>query len=465
MRAFFCTLLFGGVCQDGAENFKKKRRGAHTEESRARAPFPPTTSPAMSTSRARVQDALNFRRPDRVPVDLGGHRTCGIAAIAYAKLKQALGIASGDTYVYDVGQQLAIVEPRVLDALGVDTVELGRAFLTQPSDWKAWTLPDGTPCRIPAYVDMRREGEDWYVYNPSGRKRAVQRKGCLYFESAAYPLADYELEDGIEPAMALLRGGELRGAAAPGNHFILDAKTAPAIAQTAREFYQNTDRAVVGLFAGSLLKATQDLFGMENTFVQMAAAPDEYEALIAAVCELYLENLEHWMTAFGDSVDVIQFADDFGSQTGPLFSPQMYRRFFKPCQKRLWDYMHAHSKAKLLLHSCGGIEPLLEDMIEIGLDAINPVQITCEGMEPAALKQKYGGRIAFWGGGCDTRDILPHGTPAQIREHVLRQCAILSPGGGFVFQQVHNIQADIPPENIIAMYEAVKEFNAGRPGS
>ena len=413
----------------------------------------------MTTPRQRVCDSLNFRQPDRVPLDLGGHRSSGISAIAYAKLKKALGISTGGIYVYDVMQQLAIVEPPVLDALGVDTIELGQAFLTQSSDWKDWTLPNGTACKIPAYVDMRKEGEDWFVYTPLGRKRTVQRKGCLYFEDASYPLAEYELEDGgIEPALEVLRSGELRGSPPPGNHFSLTAENMPELSKTAADFYRNTDRAVIGVFGGNLLETTEGIFGMENTFVQMAAAPDQYQALIEALCQMHLKNLEKWIAAFGKSVDVILFGDDLGSQNGPLVSPEMYRRFFKPCQKRMWDYVHTHCSAKINLHSCGGIEPLLDDLIDAGLDSVNPVQITCAGMEPKALKEKFGKRLTFWGGGCDTRNILPHATPAQVREHVLRQCEIFAPGGGFVFQQVHNIQADIPIENILAMVEAVHEF-------
>ncbi len=413
----------------------------------------------MKTSRDRVLDALNFRESDRVPIDMGAHRSSGIAAIAYAKLKEALGISSGGVYVYDVMQQLAIVEPPVLDALGIDTIEMGQTFLKDATDWQDWTLPDGTPCKIPAYVDARKVGEDWFIYNKkTGKARTVQRKGCLYFENVDYPFADCDLEDGVDPVYDLWASGALGASPPPGNHFGMNDPNLKTYARQAADFYKSTDRAVVGVFGGNLLETTEGLFGMENTFIQMSAYPDEYEELIERITQRHLQNLEIWLEAFGSSVDVILFGDDFGSQSAPLMSPEMYRRYFQPREKRMWELVHSRSKAKTNLHSCGSIEPLLNDLIDAGLDSVNPVQITCANMEPEKLKEKYKGRITFWGGGCDTRDILPHATPDQIREHVLRQCEILAPGGGFVFQQVHNIQADVPPENIIAMFEAARSF-------
>jgi uroporphyrinogen decarboxylase len=166
--------------------------------------------------------------------------------------------------------------------------------------------------------------------------------------------------------------------------------------------------------------------------------------------------MDRFLAAVGEHVDVILFGDDFGMQQGPQISRAMYREFFQPRQRRMWERVHQRSKAKVMLHCCGGVRELLDDMIDAGLDAINPVQITCRGMEAAGLKQDFGKRMTFWGGGCDTRAILIQGTPQQVRDHVRRQMETWSPGGDYVFQQVHNIMADVPPANIVAMFDAVR---------
>ena len=166
----------------------------------------------------------------------------------------------------------------------------------------------------------------------------------------------------------------------------------------------------------------------------------------------------------GDSIDVILFGDDLGMQSGPQISPKMYREFFKPRHARMWRRAKELAGVKVQLHCCGGVRPLLPELIDAGLDAINPVQISCKGMDAAELKRDFGSRLTFWGGGCDTHAILAHASPAEIRDHVRRQIEIFKPGGGFVFQQVHNILADVPPENVIAMLDAAYEFAGYTPG-
>ncbi len=167
--------------------------------------------------------------------------------------------------------------------------------------------------------------------------------------------------------------------------------------------------------------------------------------------------MDKYLGAVGEYINIIGFGDDLGMQTGPQMSPKMYREFFKPRHKVLWN--HAKKLCphiKVSLHCCGGVYPLLRDLIEAGLDAINPVQFNCTDMQVARLKREFGKNLVFWGGGCDTQYILKSGTPEQIRQHVKEQVEMLAPGGGYVFQQVHNILADVPPENIVAMFEAVR---------
>jgi uroporphyrinogen decarboxylase len=196
---------------------------------------------------------------------------------------------------------------------------------------------------------------------------------------------------------------------------------------------------------------------MDNYLLYMGLYPEACQRLSQALCDFYVPRLEAWLGAVGPYIDVMLFGDDLGGQNGPLMSPDMYRRYYKPWHSTLWKRAKELAPhVNIHLHSCGGIEPLLDDLIEAGLESANPVQITSKGMDPRRLKATYGDRFTFWGGGCDTRQILPHGTPDEIRAHVREQIDVFAPGGGFVFQQVHNILADVPPENVLAMFEAAR---------
>jgi len=187
----------------------------------------------------------------------------------------------------------------------------------------------------------------------------------------------------------------------------------------------------------------------------LAAEKSRAHQFLDKLVEFYLVNLEKFLGVTGEYIDIILFSDDMGGQQGPLISPQMYQEFFKSRHKIIWDRAKELSNVKVLLHCCGGIRELIPHLIDIGLDSINPVQITCAGMDPQELKNEYGKDIVFWGGGCDTRDVLPNGKPDEVSRHVKELIKIWAPGGGFVFQQVHNILANVPPENIVAMFDAI----------
>ena len=188
------------------------------------------------------------------------------------------------------------------------------------------------------------------------------------------------------------------------------------------------------------------------------AEPRRAHAFLDALTERHLRKLEKYLAAVGPSIDIILFGDDLGMQTGPQISPRMYREFFKPRHAQLWQRAKQLAEVKVMLHSCGSIRALLPDLIEAGLDAVNPVQVSCAGMEAAGLKRDFGRDITLWGGGCDTRDVLPNGTPQAVREHVREQVGVIQPGGGFVFQQVHNVMANVPAENLTAMFAAVRAY-------
>lgn len=407
----------------------------------------------MITSRERVLRAVNHREPDRVPIDLGGHRSSGIMAIAYDRLKQHLGITSGHIYVYDLVQQLAIVEPAVLDRFGVDTIELGRGFALHDEDWHDWVLPNGRPCKIPAYLQPVRVGDDWHVYHEDGTLIAIQKAGCLYFEQTCFPLmgsADADLTD-LDTPFSKVMWSALGSPPAPLGY---DPAGLAALAEGARRLRQSSERAIIGLFGANLLESGQFLFRNDVFFMLLAGEPRRAHRFLDRLVELHLGNLDKYLSAVGDQIDILLFGDDLGMQTGPQISPRMYREFIQPRQALMWARAKELSAAKIMLHSCGGLYPLIPGLIEAGLDILQPVQTTATDMEPERLKAEFGRDLCLWGGGCNTRDVLPSGTPAEVAADVRRRVGVLAPGGGFVFQQIHNIMADVPAENIVAMLDA-----------
>lgn len=409
----------------------------------------------MTTSRERVMAAVSHREPDRIPIDLGGHRSSGVMAIAYNKLKRHLGIKSGDIYVYDFVQQLAIIEPEVLDRFGVDTIELGRGFALEPGEWQDWVLPDGTPCKIPAAVHPVKIGNDWCVYHEDGALIAIQKEGCLYLEQTNWPYLasenDADFTD-LTEAFDRMMWSKVGAPPAPIGY---DPQGLEELAAGARALRESTDRAIIGLFGASLLEGGQQLFRIDNFLAMLAGDKVRTHRFLDRLVEYYLENLHKFLSAVGPYIDIILFSDDLGMQTGPQISPRTYREFFQPRQKLMWSESKRLADAKIMLHSCGGIYPFLPGLIDAGLDILQPVQTTCKDMEPERLKREFGQDLCFWGGGSNTRDVLGLASPAQVAADVRQRVTQFAPGGGFVFQQIHNVMADVPPENIAAMLDAV----------
>ena len=402
------------------------------------------------TSRERILAALNHQEPDRVPVDFSGHRSSGIAPLAYARLRRALGLAEVSLRVYDPIQQLAIVDEDVLDLLGVDTVELGRGFALHDADWADWVLPDGTPCRMPVWaVPERGEGE-WLLRTREGVAIGRMPDGAMYFDQCHWPLLDSGDQRPLEDAM---RECLWTAVASPPGPLAPDGAT---LAAGARRLRESTNRAILALFGGNLLEMGQFLYRMDRFMMMLAEEPLKVHAFLDHLLEMHLANLEKFLEATGAYVDVIVFGDDLGGQNAALLSPKMYREFFKPRHSVLWRQAKKLAGVKVMLHCCGAVRALLPDLIDAGLDAINPVQISCRGMDAASLKRDFGRDLTLWGGGCDTQSVLPFASTEAVREHVSQQVRILAPGGGFVFQQVHNIQTNVPPQNILAMFGAVR---------
>jgi uroporphyrinogen decarboxylase len=413
------------------------------------------------TRRERVLSAISHREPDRVPIDLGAMRSTGITAVAYGNLKRFLGLAAGSTDVYDVVQQLAQPEDPVLDYFEADVIDLGRAFLTADEDWKDFTLPDGSASKIPVYADFEPDGAGgWRVRSADGMIIGSMPKGAYYLSQTHFPLLgwdglDLKVLDRLPELMTRVTWAALP--TAPW-HKPLSPGHLADIRRQAKRLCETTDFAVMAGFGGNLLEWGQFLSRNDQFLIDLIDSPGKAEALLDRLTEMHLENLEKFLDAVEGYVQIIQMGDDLGTQLAPQISPRMYRRFFKPRHRLIFEKVRRRPGLHLFLHSCGAIAPLLPDLIETGVEIINPVQTSARGMEPENLKRQFGKDLTFWGGGCDTQRVLPLGTEREIDDHVRRRIETLAPGGGFVFTQVHNIMPNVPPENIVAMIEAAKTY-------
>lgn len=411
------------------------------------------------TSRERILATLSHQEPDRVPIDLGATPSSGISAIAYGRLCRHLGHDGSKTRVYDVVQQLAQPEDQVLDRFGIDVVDLGRRFNTADSDWRPITLFDGSAAEYPQWFRPEPTPQGgWRALDADGTELAMQLKDMNFYDQTCFPwLDDYPaVMDGLPAAM-----GKVLWAAmvhSPWDHAgdpgFWEKLRAEALALRA-----SSDRAIMVVVGCNLFEWGTFLRRMDNFLMDLIAEPEHVERLLEALMEIHLRTLEKVCAAVGDVVDVCRFGDDLGTDTGPFMAPATYRKLFKPQHARLCEYVHGHSSMKTFLHSCGSIHALLPDLIDAGFEIINPVQTACRDMDPARLKREFGKDVTFWGGGADTRAILNHGSPAAVRADVLERLKVFAPGGGFVFNTIHNILPDVPPENIVAMFDAVEEYN------
>ncbi|MBN1344718.1 MAG: methyltransferase [Phycisphaerae bacterium] len=402
------------------------------------------------TPRERVMTSVNHQEPDRLAVDLGAMRSTGIQAIAYNRLKAHLGLPSGWTRVYDLVQQLAEPEPGVLDLLGIDATDAGWDF---PTTWRPWSLPDGSPGEVPDWFQPRREGEAWRVY-VGDQLVAEMPPGCFYLTQLCWPMVEgLDIPPGgLESIMPLVMWAGIPTPMFAGG---LSEENLGRIADHCRHLYEDTDRALMLGFGGNLFEWLTFLRRIDNALMDLVLDPEDVEAVLDKLVEIHLGNLDKVFAAVGETVQLIQMGDDLGTEQGPFFSPEIYRRLFKPRHKILFDYIHKHSKMKVFLHSCGSLYKILPDLIEAGVDVINPAQISAADMGAAKLKKEFGKDLTFWGGGCDTQTVLPRGTPQEVHDHVKETVDIWAPGGGYVFCQVHNILADVPPANVEAMYKAI----------
>ena len=378
------------------------------------------------TSRERLRTALDHRPPDRVPIDLGGNQT-GIHKFAYQKLLARLGLPE-EIVIMDLVQQLAKPSEAVLQRLRVDT---------------RYVWAQGAANFKGGVVWRERGGRVWSDFTDEfGITWSMPEDYPYYFDISHSPLAGLTLE-------------QIQDYPFPKGD---DPSRFEGLRDRALAIKRNTPYAVISGISGVVYEICWYLRGLENLFTDMLAQPAVLEAIIDRTLQFWLDWFRLFLAEAGDVVDVIMIGDDLAGQTGPLFSPRIYREIVKPRQKRLVQYIKSRTRAKLWYHSCGSIVTYLPDLLDNGIDILNPVQISAKDMDPAQLKARFGPQVVFWGGGVDSQHVLPGGTPEQVRTSVRRNVEAFKPGGGYVFNNVHNIQADVPPENILAMFDAAHEF-------
>ncbi len=411
-------------------------------------------------SRERILAAIDHKEPDKIPVDLGATPSSGISAIAYSNLKKHLGIKDGHTRIYDVVQQLALPEENILDRFSIDVLDVGRMFNSEESNWYDITMPNGNPAQYPKWFrPVKKKDGSWNFFTKDGTPIAKMPEGATFFDQTCFPyLEGYpnnfrNLPDAMEKVL---------WAAMPLSPW--DSAHKLDFWQQLREktisLREQTDRALVIGVGCNLFEWGTFLRRLDNFLMDLVIEQTNVESLLDALMEIHLNTLEKVCQSVGDIVDIVKFGDDLGLDSGPFMAPEIYKKLFKPRHTMLCDYVKKHSQMRTYLHSCGSIYKLMPDLIEAGFEVINPVQTNCADMEPEKLKREFGQDITFWGGGVDTRQILNRAKLEEVKDQVKQRLEIFSPGGGYVFNTVHNILPDVPPENIIAMFEAVEEFNS-----
>ncbi|GAB4321758.1 MAG: uroporphyrinogen decarboxylase family protein [Candidatus Sumerlaeia bacterium] len=395
----------------------------------------------MITSRERVRTALAHVEPDRVPIDFGSTSVTGIAASTYHALKAHMGLNIPTRAM--AGHQLAWVDEAVLIAIQTDTRRAGPV----PRQWREWTFPDGQTFLIDANTPIERTPDGANLWTAGCNVKMKMPPGGWFFDYVAelQPLSG----DDVTP-----RDVERYFAALPP----LPREVKDQIVADIRRLHREGRFAIVADMPTAVFECWNTR-GFETFLLDLAANPELASAFMRIHADYWLEYWRPVLEEAGPMLDIIWASDDLGAQNGPIISMDVYLSLVKPLHRRLWaELKRLCPNARLMIHSDGRIDMFLPHWIELGVEVINPVQYTAQGMDLERLKRDFGRDLVFWGGGCDTQNVLARGTTKQVREEVRRNIEILAPGGGFVFAAVHDIQPGTPVENVLAMFEAAMEY-------
>lgn len=418
------------------------------------------------TSRERMLTTMAHRQPDRVCVDFGATAVTGIAASAVAKLRKALlGDGRTPVRVIEPYQMLGAVDDDLAEALGVDVAPAmprKTLFGFENGDWKPFTLFDGTAVLVPGNFNLTPDGAGgWYIY-PEGDTSVAPSghmpKDGYYFDAVCRqePIDDAALD----PADNLEEFGPL--ADEDLDHFARQAEAACAKDRGAILTVPGTAFGDIALVPGTWMKRTKGIRDVAEWYASTLARQDYVRAVFERQCGIALDNIARLAARLGDKVQAAFLTGtDFGTQCGLFISVDAYRSLYKPFHRRVNDFVHAHTPWKTFIHSCGAVAGLIPDFIEAGFDILNPVQCSAAGMAPEKLKREFGKDLVFWGGGVDTQKTLPFGTPTEVYEEVRARIGIFDDGGGFVFDAIHNVQANVPLDNVLAMVRALQDSIRG----
>ena len=370
-------------------------------------------------SRERVIMALNHKEPDQIPLDLASTPVSGISSVAYNNYMDYLGYKEDNT-LFDIVQQIINPSERFLIDNCVDT----RAV--RANTGKGFTLEHG------------EDGEYQHFYDEWGIKWRMPKSGGFYYDMGSHPLKDAVTEADVDAYDKFFDAND-------------DARYA-GMKHKAEEIHQAGYAVVVNSLSAGMFEMLTWLMGYESSLTNLALEEGAATRILDKMLDIKMTFWSRVLDEFGHKVTVCQEADDLGTQISLLISPDMYREYVKPRHKELFDMIHKKSDAKVFIHSCGAIRDILPDFIESGVDIVNPVQFNAANMDAVALKREFGRDLVFWGGGVDTQKTLPKGSPQEVADNVKKMMDILRKDGGFVFNSVHNIQADVPPENLEAYF-------------
>jgi len=402
-------------------------------------------------SRERVRKAIRFEEPDRVPIDVGGSLVTGICIDAYVELVKYLGLDLGLPIVYEqFGMMARLAEP-VRQRLHSDVIELENpsvAWDLENKDFKPWKTGPGNMVLMPGGFNPVTDEKGYLnILNRQGKPLAFMPPGGLYFERACTTaMSDSDAKMSPEDwaaSIPLYSDEHLR-----------------QLEESAKKLYETTEYSIQGGFLKGGL-GTNGIFAghtITDWLCRLVTEPDYAFSILQATAQRAVENLKIYLQAVGKYIDTIFMSGtDFGTQKGELFNPRIFKELYVPNMRLMNDYVHQHSDAKTMYHSCGSNSRIMDYFVEAGVDILNPIQTTAVNMDPADLKKRFAGRLVFWGGGVDTQTVLPYGTPDEVREQVQERIRIFSPGGGFVFAAIHDIQYGVPPQNILMMADTAFE--------
>ena len=415
------------------------------------------------TSRERLDAALNHREPDRIPVDFNGTSVTGMHVACVIGLREHYGLEKCLVKIHEPYQMLGGIDDDLQRALGLDVegvwgVETLFGFRNE--DWKPWRMDDGREVLVSGHFEVAKDAQGDTLIFPGGDRSAPPSgrlpKNGFFFDTIVRqePIDEAKLD----PADNLEEFGPISNADL--DYFDASSRAAAATGRGVIASFGGTGLGDIALVPAPFLKHPKGIRDVEEWYVSTVTRKPYVQAIFERQTEIALANLEKIRGRVGDRVQaVFVCGTDFGTQLATFCSPAAYRELYMPHYRRINDWVHKHTVWKTFKHSCGAVRTLIPAFIESGFDILNPVQVSAAGMDAEKLKADFGRDIVFWGGGVDTQKTLAFGTPDAVRAEVLRRCEIFGRGGGFVFNAIHNIQANVPIPNIVAMFDAVKEFN------